>query len=181
MSWCGCPFPLLMKKEFSMIPTMHFPRRYSKVSYIISFQSLRESTARMAINNLIKSNEICNISFQSPWFCLPDQWRRYNFHEVGGRKLDIEILIPKQSCGQRRRQKIFQGGANFFFFSKVFKFTWWKMQNQFTDIYFSSYGHFCTQDMVNFRRIFTHNLKNKNWENLIFDFSSDSAHSASIM
>ena len=26
-----------------------------------------------------------------------NQWRRYNFHE-GGRKLDIKILIPKQSC-----------------------------------------------------------------------------------
>ena len=28
------------------------------------------------------------------------QWRRYNFYE-GGRKLEIKIMIPKQSCGCR--------------------------------------------------------------------------------
>ena len=29
------------------------------------------------------------------------QWRRYNFHEGGGRKLGIKILIPKKFCGSR--------------------------------------------------------------------------------
>ena len=33
------------------------------------------------------------------------------------------------------------------------------MKNQFSDFYFSSHVHFCTEDMVNFRLIFTKTRK----------------------
>ena len=34
--------------------------------------------------------------------------------------------------------------------------------SDFSDFHFSSYGHFCSQTMVNFRWIFSHKSKNKN-------------------
>ena len=55
-----------------------------------------------------------------------------------------------------------------FIFSKMFKFRWKlrnvlkRMKDQFSDFYFSSFGHFHTRNHSNFRWIFTHNSKNKN-------------------
>ena len=73
---------------------------------------------------------------------------------------------------------IWQNKIWFFFFSKVFKFTWnmWnvlkRMKNHFSDFYFSSFGHFCTQNMINFRWIFSHNSKKKIAIFLYFVFHS---------
>ena len=71
---------------------------------------------------------------------------------------------------------------------KVFKLTWkiWnrlnRKKNQISDLcdfYYSSYGHFCTQNDPNFRLIFTNNSINKNRKKKLFSFSFYSAHSAS--
>ena len=76
------------------------------------------------------------------------------------------------------------------FFSKVFKFTWkiWNRPNRkknqifdLWDFYFSSSGHFFTQNDLNFRWIFTHNWKNKNRKINLFRFSFYSAHYASFI
>ena len=58
------------------------------------------------------------------------------------------------------------------------------MKNQISDFaifIFWSYCRFCTQKDPNFRWIFTHNSKNKNWEKILFRFSFYSAHSASFI
>ena len=41
-----------------------------------------------------------------------------------------------------------------------------QMKNPFSDLYFSSYGHFCPQNDSNFRWIFTHNSKSNNRKKL---------------
>ena len=73
----------------------------------------------------------------------------------------------------------------FFLVKKKSNFFLWnvlkRMKNQFSNFYFSSYGNFCTQNMVNFRWIFTHSSKNKNRQKNVFRFSFYSAHSTSFI
>ena len=48
---------------------------------------------------------------------------------------------------------------------------WNEWKNHFSDFHFSSYCHFCTQNMVNFTCIFDHNSKKKKSEIFLFHFS----------
>ena len=61
------------------------------------------------------------------------------------------------SMGKTKNAKILKKKIIQIFFSpKVFKFTWYmrnvlkRMKNEFSDLYFSSYGYFCTQNDPNF-------------------------------
>ena len=69
-----------------------------------------------------------------------------------------------QYCWAEAPAENFPGGGQDFFFIR--------MKNQFSDFYFSSYGYFCTQNIVNFRWIFTHSSKNKNCKKKYFVFHS---------
>ena len=52
---------------------------------------------------------------------------------------------------------------------------------RFLFYYFPSYGHFCTQNIVNFQWIFTYNSRNKNRKKILYRFSFVSAHSSSFI
>ena len=99
-------------------------------------------------------------------------------------------LVGSQASHQKNKNQIFYiffcsmlNKKKSIFFSKVFKFTWKmrnvlkRMKNQLADFYFSSYGHLCTQYMVNFQWNFTHNSKNKNHKKNLIRFSFFSVHS----
>ena len=63
--------------------------------------------------------------------------------------------------------------GTFFFFSKVFEFTW-KMRNVLykKKTHFSSYGNFFTQNVINFQWIFTHKSKNESRKFFYYVFHS---------
>ena len=90
---------------------------------------------------------------------------------------------------RKKKEDFFSSKLPIFYFI-FFKFTW-KIRNwlnrkknhisDFCNSYFSSYGHFCTQNVTNFRWIFTHNSKHEYQEKKVFCFSFVSTHSASFI